>query len=64
MCNLLVFEEFGRGGRAIKDIAVGDIVLEIPQHLIICEDTVLNTSMVSCLLWITIFKCNNFQSSL
>jgi hypothetical protein len=50
LCLILsVFEGYGRGGRAIKDIAVGDTVLEIPQHLIICEDTVLNSSMVSCL---------------
>lgn len=43
--DVAVFEGFGRGGRAVDDIAVGDVVLEIPQHAIICEDTILNTDM-------------------
>lgn len=43
--DVAVFDEYGRGGRATEDIALDDMVLEIPQHVIICEDTVVNSDM-------------------
>ncbi|KAI5083007.1 hypothetical protein GOP47_0002750 [Adiantum capillus-veneris] len=43
--DVAAFGDVGRGGRAAIDIGVNDIVLKVPQHLIICEDFVLNTDM-------------------
>ncbi|KAH7365627.1 hypothetical protein KP509_18G038400 [Ceratopteris richardii] len=43
--DVAVFDGFGRGLRAAVDIAVNDIVMKIPQHLIISEDFVDNTDL-------------------
>ncbi|GBG82670.1 hypothetical protein CBR_g35035 [Chara braunii] len=42
-----VFTNTGRGAAAAEDIAVGDVVLEIPQDLLICVDTALQSEMRS-----------------
>ncbi|KAH9297670.1 hypothetical protein KI387_029352, partial [Taxus chinensis] len=43
--NIAEFEGYGRGSIATADLNVGDIAVEIPKALIICEDTVLRSDM-------------------
>ncbi|GLJ43700.1 hypothetical protein SUGI_0909910 [Cryptomeria japonica] len=43
--NIADFEGYGRGTIATADLNVGDIALEIPKLLIICEDSVLRSDM-------------------
>lgn len=40
------FEGSGRGAMAAEDISIGDVVLEIPESLILCEELVYESDMV------------------
>lgn len=43
--NIAEFEGLGRGAMATMNLNVGDVAVEIPQSLIICEDTALRSDM-------------------
>lgn len=43
--NIAEFEGLGRGAVATMNLNVGDVAVEIPQSLIICEDTALRSDM-------------------
>lgn len=43
--NIAEFEGLGRGAVATMNLNVGDVAVEIPQSLIMCEDTALRSDM-------------------
>ncbi|XP_058113766.1 uncharacterized protein LOC131256752 isoform X2 [Magnolia sinica] len=43
--QIAYFEGAGRGAVAVEDIDIGDVALEIPESLIICEDLVYESDM-------------------
>lgn len=44
--NYVAYEGAGRGATAAEDISIGDVALEIPESLIICEELVFESDMV------------------
>ena len=44
--NYVAYKGAGRGAMAAEDISIGDVALEIPEALIICEELVFESDMV------------------